>query len=47
MTMIWVELDLPAPYDINRIMVYRLDDGTVGMLKGSVLKKGPKDNRFV
>jgi hypothetical protein len=42
MTIIWVELDVPSPYDINRIMAYRLDDGTVGILKGSALKKAQK-----
>ncbi|HEY7570413.1 MAG TPA: hypothetical protein VH796_03495 [Nitrososphaeraceae archaeon] len=40
--MIWVELDIPPPYDFDRIMAYRLDDGTVGMLKGSALKKAQK-----
>ena len=42
MAMIWVELDLPSPYDISRIMAYRLDDGTVGMLKGSAVRKAQR-----
>jgi hypothetical protein len=42
MAMIWVELDLPSPYDISRIMAYRLDDGTVGMLKGNALRKAQR-----
>ena len=42
MALIWVELEVPSPYGINRIMTYRLDDGTVGMLKGSALKKAQR-----
>ena len=40
--MIWVELDVPSPYNINRIMAYRLDDGTLGVLKGNALKKAQR-----
>ena len=42
MALIWVELDISSPYDINRVMAYRLDDGTVGMLNGSALKKAQR-----
>ena len=42
MALIWVELDVPSPYNIYRVMAYRLDDGTLGMLKGSALKKAQR-----
>ena len=42
MALIWVELDVPSPYNINRVMAYRIDDGTLGMLKGSALKKAQR-----
>jgi hypothetical protein len=40
--MMWVELDVPSPYTIIRIMAYRLDDGKVGMLKGKALRKAQR-----
>ena len=40
--MIWVELEVPPPYDSSRVTAYRLDDGTLGILKGDALKKAQR-----